>query len=164
MPLYGRIAVVVGMARDQEVTDLGIAKTAGIAFGFLAATLLVGRLVVPPLVRRASRIDLPGTPTMLAVMLAFGLAWLAFTAGSAMIIRAFAAGLLRGTPQAHQMEKGVAHLGHFFVPIFFVVVGASVDVRVLNPFDAANHRTLLVGGLLIVAGVVGKFLDGYAPY
>lgn len=109
--------------------------------------------------------DLPGTPTMLAVMLAFGLAWLASVAGSAMIIGAFAAGLLlRGMPHAHEIEKGVAHLGHFFVPLFFVAVGAAVDVRVLNPVDPANRQTLMVGGLLIVAAVVGKFLAGYAPF
>jgi len=117
------LAVVVGLTNGQEVTVLGVAKMTGIAFGFLAGTLLVGRLIVPPLLHWVSRMDLPGTPTMLAVMLAFGLAWLASVAGSAMIIGAFAAGLLlRGTPRAHEIEKGVAHLGHFFVPLFFVAV------------------------------------------
>lgn len=159
------LAVVVGLTKGQEVTVFGVAKTTGIAFGFLGGTLLVGKLVVPPLVRWVSRVDLPGTPTMLAVMLAFGLAWLASVAGSAMIIGAFAAGLLlRGTPHAHEIEKGVAHLGHFFVPLFFVAVGAAVDVRVLNPVDPANWQTLMVGSLLIVAAVVGKFLAGYAPF
>ncbi len=154
------LAVVVGLTKGQEVTALGVATTTGIAFGFLGGTLLVGRLVVPPLVRVISRVDLPGTPTMLAVMLAFGLAWLASVAGSAMIIGAFAAGLLlRGTPHAHEIEKGVAHLGHFFVPIFFVAVGAAVDVRVLNPVDPANRQTLLVvGGLLDRGGSGGQVL------
>ena len=55
-------------------------------------------------------------------------------------------------------------LGHFFVPLFFVVVGASVDVRVLNPLDPANRPTLVVGGLLIVVAVIGKFAAGYAPF
>ena len=159
------LAVVVGLTKGQEVTVLGVVNITGIAFGFLAGTLLVGRFIVPPLVRWSSRVDLPGTPTILAIMLAFGLAWLASVAGSAMIIGAFAAGLLlRGTRHAHEIERGVAHLGHFFVPIFFVVVGAAVDVRVLNPVDPANRQTLLVGGLLIVAAVVGKFLAGYAPF
>ena len=159
------LAVVVGLTQGQEVTVFGVTKTTGIAFGFLGGTLLVGRLIVPPLVRWVSKVDLPGTPTILAIMLAFGLAWLASVAGSAMIIGAFAAGLLlRGTPHAHEIEKGVAHLGHFFVPIFFVAVGAAVDVRVLNPVDPANRQTLMVGGLLIVAAVVGKFLAGYAPF
>src|SRR5207247_987949 len=30
--------------------------------------------------------------------------------------------------------------------------------------DPANRPTLLIGGLLIVAAVVGKFLAGYAPF
>lgn len=102
---------------------------------------------------------------MIAIMLAFSLAWLASVAGSAVIIGAFAAGLLlRNTPQAHEIERGVAHLGHFFVPIFFVTVGAAVDVRVLNPLDEANHQTLLIAGMLIVAAVAGKFVAGYAPF
>jgi Kef-type K+ transport system membrane component KefB len=159
------LAVVAGLTQGNEVTVLGVAKITGIAFGFLAGTLLIGRLVVPPLVRWVSRVDLPGTPTMLAIIVAFGLAWLAAMVGSAMIIGAFAAGLLiRGTPQSHQIERGVAHLGHFFVPLFFVVVGASVDVRVLNPVDPANHQTLMIGCLLILAAVVGKFVAGYAPF
>ena len=45
-----------------------------------------------------------------------------------------------------------------------MAVGAAVDVRVLNPVDPANRQTLLVGGLLILAAVVGKFLAGYAPF
>jgi len=159
------LAVISGVMQGQEFTALGVAKMTGIAFGFLIGTLLLGWYLVPPLVRLASRLDLPGTPTILAVMLAFGLAWLASVVESALIIGAFAAGLLlRETPQAHDMEKGVAHLGHFFVPLFFVTVGAAVDVRVLNPFDAANRQTLLIGGLLIVAAVVGKVLAGYAPF
>ena len=101
---------------------------------------------------------------MLALMLAFGLAWLASVVGSAMIIGAFAAGLLlRETPQAHEIERGVAHLGHFFVPLFFVTVGAAVDVGVLNPLEPGNRPTLLIGGLLILVAVIGKFLAGYAP-
>ena len=98
---------------------------------------------MPRIVRLASRMDLPGTTTILAVILAFGLAWLAEKAGSAVIIGAFAAGLLLArTPQAHEIEHGVTELGNFFVPIFFVSVGAAVDVRVFNPLDPSNHSTL----------------------
>src|ERR687884_188284 len=158
------LAVVTGLTAGQPLTVLGVAQTAAIAFGFLGGTLLVGRLLVPPFVRAVSRIDLPGTPTMLAVMVAFGLAWLASVVGSAMIIGAFAAGLLlRDTSQAHEIERGVAQLGHFFVPLFFVTVGAAVDVGVLNPLEPGNRLTLLIGGLLILVAVIGKFLAGYAP-
>ncbi len=119
---------------------------------------------MPRLVRLAGKVDLPGTTTILALILAFGLAWLADRAGSAVIIGAFAAGLLLAkVPQTQEIEHGVTELGNFFVPLFFVSVGAAVDVRVFNPLDPSNQSTLLVGGLLIVVAVVGKFAAGYAP-
>ena len=159
------LAVVTSLTQGVEITAFGIAKTTGLACGFLVGTLLIGRFAIPAFVRQACRIDLPGTPTILALISAFVLAWLAAETGSALLIGAFATGLLlRETPQAHEMRQGVTHLGHFFVPLFFVSVGAAVDVRVLNPFDTANHQTFLVGGLLLLAAVTGKFLAGYSPF
>ena len=159
------LAVVQGLTEGEEVTILGVAMITLIAFGFLGVTLLLGRMVVPPLAKVTTKIPLPGTLVILAVVVAFTLAWLADLAGSAMIIGAFAAGLLlREAPGAKEMEHGVADLGHFFVPLFFVYVGSSVDVHVLNPLNPENYRTLLIGGLLIVAAVVGKFAAGYAPW
>ncbi|MEO6808788.1 MAG: cation:proton antiporter, partial [Isosphaeraceae bacterium] len=135
----------------------------GVAFGFLLATLIIGSFVVPQLLKLVGRIELPGTLTIFALVLAFGLAWLADKAGSAVIIGAFAAGLLLAkSPQVRKIEHGITEIGLFFVPIFFVSVGAAVDVRVLNPFDPSNHSTLVVGGLLIVVAVIGKFAAGYA--
>jgi Kef-type K+ transport system membrane component KefB len=159
------LAVVAGVTRGEGVSAWGIARTTLIAFGFLTGTLLIGRVIVPPMIKRLSNIDLPGTPTMLSLLLAFALAWLANYAGSATIIGAFAAGLLiRETPQAREIERGIASLGHFFVPLFFVVVGAAVDLTLFNPLHSENHRTLVIGGALIVVAVLGKFLAGYAPF
>ncbi|MBS0262341.1 MAG: cation:proton antiporter, partial [Planctomycetes bacterium] len=158
------LAVVAGLAEGRDVTILGIARETGLAFGFLVGTIVVGRWVVPRVAQFIRWLELPGSSTIPAITLAFGLAWLAAVSGSAMIIGAFAAGLLlRDLPNLHDIERGVAHLGHFFVPVFFVAVGAAVDVRVLNPFDPDNHQTLMIGGLLIIVAVVGKFLAGYAP-
>ena len=159
------LSVVSGLTDGGDVSVLDVAKITGIAFGFLIATLVVGRFVVPPLFAFLGQLRVPGLLVIAAVVLAFSLAWLAHEAGSAVIIGAFAAGLLLAkVPQAKEIEHGVVELGHFFVPLFFVNVGAAVDVRVFNPFDVANHQTLLVGSLLIVVAVLGKFLAGYAPY
>jgi Kef-type K+ transport system membrane component KefB len=159
------LAVVSGLTRGQEITALGVARTTAVAFGFLIATVAIGRFVVPPVARLLSRVTLPGTMTAFALILAFGLAWLADRAGSAMILGAFAGGLLlRETPQVHAIQKDIVPLGYFFVPLFFVAVGAEVDVRVLNPVDPANRQTLFIGCLLIVVAVVGKFLAGYAAF
>jgi Kef-type K+ transport system membrane component KefB len=97
---------------------------------------------------------------VLGVALAFAMAWLAESAGSAMIIGAFAAGLvLHDTPQRAEIEAATTTVGHLVVPVFFAMVGASVDLRAL-----ADPRTLAVGGLLIAAAIVGKFAAGYAPF
>ena len=69
-----------------------------------------------------------------------------------------------GTPHFHDVEMGVTRLGHFFVPLFFVTVGASVDVTVLNPLDPVNHKTLFMALILTIVAVVGKFLAGYAAF
>jgi Kef-type K+ transport system membrane component KefB len=157
------LTVVAGLARGRPVTIAGVATTAAVAVGFLLGILLLGGLAVPHLVRLASRLGAPGTTTLLAVSLAFGLAWLADRAGSAVILGAFAAGLLLGrTPRAREIEHGVTPLGHLFVPLFFVAVGAAVDLRVLNPAEPAGRATLGVGGILILAAVLGKFAAGYA--
>jgi Kef-type K+ transport system membrane component KefB len=159
------LAVVTGMAQGEEVTVAGVAKTTAIAFGFLIVTLLVGRFMVPGLAQVFRRIDLPGTTTILSLVVALALAWLAHQSGSALIIGAFAAGLLlRDSPYHEEIEHGVARLGHFFVPIFFVSVGAAVDVRAFSPFDPAARTTLLLGGLLLVGAIAGKFAAGYAPF
>lgn len=159
------LAVVAGMVKGQAVTAPGVAWIAAIAFGFLIATIVLGRFITPLLFRLNCRSELLGTPTMLAVILALALAWLAQVAGSAVIIGAFAGGLLvRALPQADEIERGVAHLGHFFVPLFFVIVGAGVDVRVFNPAIPANWPIIGAGSLLILAAIAGKFAAGYAPF
>jgi Kef-type K+ transport system membrane component KefB len=159
------LTVVAGLSRGEEVTLIRVAGIGAVAIGFLALAVAAGRLVVPRVARLAVRIDLPGTPTILALILAFGLAWLADRVGSSLILGAFAAGIiLASVPRAGEIERGITALGHFFVPIFFVGVGASVDLRSLSPMDPQGRWALLVGAVLILAGVAGKFVAGLAPF
>jgi Kef-type K+ transport system membrane component KefB len=76
-----------------------------------------------------------------------------------MIVGAFAAGLvLAPTRHAQAIERGVVRLASVFVPIFFVIVGAAVDVRTLASRDVA-----LIGLTLTVVAILGKFAAGFAP-
>jgi Kef-type K+ transport system membrane component KefB len=159
------LTVVSGLARGDSISLFDVCKTAGIAFGFLGAVMLVGTFFLPWITRVTARIELPGTPTILALIMALSLAWLADRLGSAMILGAFAAGvLLASSPRSHEIERGVNALGHFFVPLFFVTVGGSVDLRTLDPVTGAGRFSLVVGGVLCVVGVIGKLFAGYAPF
>lgn len=154
------LSIVSSIAGGAAVTVFGVTRTTIVALGFIAVALFVGSLLIPPLFRLVERIKTSGSLGLIALAFAFALAWLADVSGSAMIIGAFAAGLvLHGTPQRHEIETATTTIGYFFVPIFFAAVGAQVDLRSL-----ADANALAIGGALIVVGVVGKYAAGYAPY
>lgn len=153
------LGVVGGLVAGEAVTLGSIAKVAGLAFGFIVGALLVGRLMVPPLFGLLARVGRTETVGAIALVFAFFMAYIADAAGSALIIGAFTAGLLlQPTPQAAEIEEGVYRLGQFFVPIFFVLVGASVDVRTF-----AQTEVAVIGVALVVVAVIGKFVAGFAP-
>ncbi len=157
------LAVVAGMVDGGEASASMVGIVTLKAFGFLAGALLLGRLIVPWIVKQVDRLDLPGGLMSLAMILALALAWLADLAGSAPIIGAFAAGLLlAGTVKRHDIERDVTRLGYFFVPLFFVAVGAMVDLSALDPRVPGAGRAIGVGVMLVVVGVIGKFIAGYA--
>jgi Kef-type K+ transport system membrane component KefB len=159
------LTVVAELAEGRQIAPLSIIRSTATALGFLVGAIVIGKLTAPTLFRWADRIDLPGTGTALALVTAFGLAWLAEQCGSAVILGAFAAGLIvRGAPQSDQIEHGITEIGHFFVPLFFVAVGASVNLSALDPVAPASRFALMTGGLLILAGVAGKLVAGYAPF
>jgi Kef-type K+ transport system membrane component KefB len=154
------LAVVTGVMTGRELTAAGIASTTLVAFGFVIGVVIVGRFTVPPLFNLLSRVGREETLGTMALAFAFIVAFLAEQVGSALIIGAFAAGLVLGpTPHAHVVEHGVLRLSMLFVPIFFVWVGAAVDVHAF-----ADTRVLLIGGALIAAAIVGKVAAGYAPW
>jgi Kef-type K+ transport system membrane component KefB len=154
------LAIVARLVAGAEVSTGGIIVTALIAFGFVALVLILGKFIVPPLFDLLARVGKPETLATMALAFAFLIAYLADAVDSALIVGAFAAGLvLAPTRHAHTIEAGVTRLGHFFVPIFFVVVGASVDVRTF-----ADTTVMSVGLALIVVAIIGKLAAGYAPF
>jgi Kef-type K+ transport system membrane component KefB len=153
------LAVVSDLVAGNAPSILGVFRTTAMAFGFLAATLLLGRVVLPPLFALISRTGKEHTLATMALVLAFLLAVAASELGSALIVGAFAAGLvLAPTEHAPVIERGIVRLANVFVPIFFVAVGAAVDVRTFG-----SPGVLVIGLALTVVAVLGKLAAGYAP-
>ena len=150
------LAVVADAVSGSVITISSIALTTLFAFGFLAVALLVGSWLAQPLmaaIERWTRTEVVAT-SALALAFLFGLA--AEVAGSAPIVGAFAAGMvLASTSQAKVIGDGLRGIGAFFVPIFFVAVGAAVDVRAF-----ADPQILTIGGILLAIGIAGKVLAG----
>ena len=154
------LAVVSDLVAGTTPSVGGVIRTTVVAFGFLAAAIIAGRFAVPPLFNLLARTGKENTLASMALVLAFLLAVLASEVGSALIVGAFAAGLvIAPTQHAHAVERGVVRLANVFVPIFFVSVGAAVDVRSFGSRDI-----VLVGLALTAVAILGKFAAGFAPF
>jgi Kef-type K+ transport system membrane component KefB len=154
------LSVVGGVAAGGVLTLTGVSRISAMALGFLAAALILGGFLAPRMVRLFSHLRVPGAIGTMSLAFALLLAGAAAESGSAMILGAFAAGLvLYPTSQAKPIERATTTIGHFFVPIFFAVVGASIDLKAL-----ADPHALQVGGLLGVVAILGKLVSGFAPW
>lgn len=154
------LSVVSGIVTAGSWSIGSVVKTAVISVGFVVIALTVGRLLARPLFRSAEAIKAPGTLAALALALALVLSAIAARSGSAMILGAFAAGMILNTTGARgEIERAATSIGHFLVPVFFASVGAAVELSAFG-----EPRTLAIGAMLVVTGVLGKYLAGYAPW
>jgi len=157
------LGVVSGLAAGQAITLLGVGQTLLAAFGFLIITVLLGKLSAPRVLGQVERMRARSAMVVTAVAFALALSALATMLGSALIIGAFAAGLvLAGTSQAHTIEAQIRPVAAIFTPIFFVSVGASADLGLLNPFRPGAWSLLAVAGGLTALAIVGKIVAGWA--
>jgi Kef-type K+ transport system membrane component KefB len=156
------LTILSTLTEGGELTFLGIGKILVVAFGFVFLAILIGSFLAPYLIRAIERIDIARGLFFASVIFALALAYLALRAGSAVIIGSFAAGLvLARTKKGKQIGREVHDVAQFFVPIFFVAVGAAIDLKTLNPFDPAARQFVLIGLGLTLIGILGKVAAGF---
>jgi Kef-type K+ transport system membrane component KefB len=157
------LTVVSALATGASLTTLGILRIFAIAVSFLVIAVLVGRFVAPRLFDVVMRMQVRYVLLVFAVAFALALSATAALAGSALIIGAFAAGLiLSGTNQFDTIEREVRPVASIFTPIFFVSVGASVNLRLLDPTREGAAALLGVAAVLTVLAILGKVAAGWA--
>lgn len=141
-----------------------LARSLGLALGFLAAAFTLGRLVTPRLFRIASRLRGEQVLLPLGLGFAFLLAWLGSLAGLASIVGAYAAGLILEPAHIEDLERRerrtLEELVHPLVsvlsPLFFVLMGARID-----PAALLDPTTLVFALGLAALAILGKFVAGY---
>lgn len=158
------LGVVSGLAGGAAVTLGYVSKTFLFAVGFLVLAVLIGNRFAPSLFNLVDRMRVRGSLLIAAVCFALGIAALADLAGSALIIGAFAAGLvLSTTNQFDAVVERVEPVADVFTPIFFVAVGAPVNVNLFIPgSEDFNLGVLIVGLILTVIAIIGKLVAGLA--
>ncbi|MEA2174553.1 MAG: hypothetical protein QOD00_2145 [Blastocatellia bacterium] len=157
------LAVVAGVikaaATGATLSLAGFVWIAAKAVLFLIFALLVGRYLTPTIFRGAGHLETRGMLLALSIAFCFLLAWVAALVGLAPIVGAFAAGLV--LDDLHFLtfpvrdKRDLLHLlspvSTLAVPIFFVLMGLRVDLRVF-----ANLGLLGFALVLTLAAIVGK--------
>jgi Kef-type K+ transport system membrane component KefB len=158
--------IVVGARGGGEGLSIaGIAWIVGKAVLFLVGGIVVGTQLSKVLFKAASWLRVRGLLLTLAIAFCFLFAWLARLLGLAPIVGAFAAGLILdevhykelADREEHGLEDQVRPIAVFLVPVFFVITGSHVDLRVF-----ADPGTVMLAGALTVAAIVGKQVCGLA--
>ncbi len=163
------LGVVTGLIESSESGVGGGVSAASVgiiflkAFGFLIAAIVIGNLTSKRLFNLVEKMKVRGVLLLSALSFEFIFSYLASLMGLAPIVGAFAAGLvLANTNQFKSIEERVKPVSDFFTPIFFIMVGAAVDISVFNPFVKENIPILLIALVLFIVAVVGKFVSGFA--
>ena len=109
--------------------------------------------------RGAGRLETRGVLLTLAIAFCLFLAWAAAKVGLAPIVGAFAAGLILDEvhykPSSERVERDLHDLlqpvSTVLVPIFFVLMGLKVDLRLFARFDILGFAAALT-----IAAIAGK--------
>lgn len=157
------LAVVSAIAQQGSIPSAGgLGRIMGLAFGFLAASLVLGRYGMPSVFKGASKLRTSGVLPALAIAVCLLLSGLSAMAGLAAIVGAFAAGLILdevhvkpfGKQRAEDLAHLVAPLVGILGPIFFVRTGMMVEL------SGANWTTLGLATALSIVAVIGKLVTG----
>ncbi|PJA29239.1 MAG: cation:proton antiporter [candidate division Zixibacteria bacterium CG_4_9_14_3_um_filter_46_8] len=159
------LAAVVGMVgaamTGQEFSFTSIAKITFIALGSLTASIVLGTLLAPRIIRFLWKLHTQGVAVITALIFCFMLSWLADEAGLAAIVGSFAAGLIleevyfKGFKDEVTLHQLIRPISTIFVPIFFVLMGIRVRIE-----NFANIEILGLTLSVTLAAIIGKQVCG----
>src|SRR5207253_1727569 len=154
------LGVVSALAAGTAFSLQGALRILGVAVVFLFVALWIGLKLAPRLFSLVDRMRVRGVLVVSAFAFLLLLCVLAERAGTALIIGAFAAGLiLSETNQFASIKERIKPAADLFTPIFFLSIGAFVDPRVWNPSVPESHQTLAIRCTLLAIALGGKFVS-----
>jgi Kef-type K+ transport system membrane component KefB len=124
------VPIVLAPQRAVHAVIGAALVTAAVVTLYGAARLLAGHRWVDH-VRRMSKQRRWALDLRLSLLVLFGLAWIAQKSGTSVLIAGFGAGvtvaLIGGPKRLSTQMRGVAD--GFFIPLYFVILGAQLDLR-----------------------------------
>ncbi len=157
------LAVVASLAKTGEVDITNLVYLIISATAFLLGSIFLGKFFNKGFMAIAEILQTRGKLVIPALIFAILMAFLANAIHLEAILGAFAAGLvLDETDKRKELDQQIIPIADILVPIFFVSVGARVDLSVLNPNSADNRQGLIIALFLILIAIFGKVITGWA--
>ncbi|HET6517958.1 MAG TPA: cation:proton antiporter [Nitrosopumilaceae archaeon] len=158
------LSAAISIIASQSFPPIGsIAITTGTNIGFWFLILLGAVFLLPKIVHGVARthpttLEARGTKQGVALGSAFGIAAIASSVGLNPIVGAFAAGMgLAGSKLSVQVREFVGRLKVIVAPLFFVIIGAHVDITQISSIN------WLLFAVLVTIAVVSKVLGCGIP-
>jgi Kef-type K+ transport system membrane component KefB len=159
------LAVVLSLVQTGEVEITNIIYLLTSATLFVLGAVFLNQFLGSIFVVAIEKINNPAALMLLAIIFLNSCALLATAVGLEAILGAFAAGLVLGETEFQEKLQGLFEPFIFvYTTIFFVTIGAKVDLSVLNPTVAANQKGLIIAACLIVIAIFGKIIAGFAVF
>ncbi len=159
------LAVVASLAKTGEIQVTNIIYLIVSAATFLVGAILLGRFLTPFFIGLVEEMKTRGQLLITSLIFGFFLAYIANVIQLEAILGAFAAGLvLAETEKREELEEQIIPIADFFVPIFFVCVGAKTNLNVLNPAIPSNREGLIIAAFLIIVAIIGKVIAGFGVF
>lgn len=159
------LAVLASVVVHGDFVAMDLVWIIAKALLFFAGALYIGQRLMPEMIHLVAVTKHASIWTGFAFCLALGFAQLAAFAGLAPLIGAFVAGLLLddvyfrvgATLQKHTLEELIKPISDILLSIFFVGIGAQVQLQALT-----EPRTLLIIVVLTTVAVLSKGVAGLA--
>jgi CPA2 family monovalent cation:H+ antiporter-2 len=123
---------------------------------FIGGTIAAGVLLMPKLFSLVARLERYELTIMLALGMAFGLAFLSYSLGFSAATGAFLAGvIIAGSKFSEQISTMISPTREIFTAIFFVTIGALMDLSLISAY-------WIPVAVITIVTVLGKLGGVYA--
>ena len=146
--IVSMLAILQSVASTGDLSIQEIALVIGVVLAFIGGVLYLGSRTVPKLVDLMGKTDRYDLILITVLGVAFGLSFVAFSIGISVATGAFFAGVLVAESKTQAIAKIITiPLRDMFGAIFFISVGALMDIRLIPSF--------IVPALILIATSFG---------
>ncbi len=165
------VIAVILISSLQSIALVGTVSVEGIivviivAASLIIGTFTIGRRVIPPLIDRVAATEHKEILLLSILGLCFGYSLLANVVGLSVAIGAFLAGVLVAESKSSEVSKILSSpIKDMFVAIFFVSVGALMDISQLENYIFIAIALIAVAtGMKFGGNLLGNFIFRQKP-